>query len=63
MRNTSAHAPMPVNHAPINQWGSTAMHFGTEGQKQLLQPMLSGEETWCQGYSEPNAGSDLAAGF
>jgi len=57
-----AHAPMPVNHAPINQWGPTVMHFGTEVQKQrLLQPMLSGEDTWCQGYSEPNAGSDLAA--
>ncbi len=57
-----AHAPRMTNHPPINQWGPTVIQWGTEAQKKrLLAPMLSGEETWCQGYSEPNAGSDLAS--
>jgi alkylation response protein AidB-like acyl-CoA dehydrogenase len=57
-----ARAPLPVNFAPINQWGPTLIHFGTPAQKQrFLAPMLRGDDTWCQGYSEPNAGSDLAA--
>jgi alkylation response protein AidB-like acyl-CoA dehydrogenase len=57
-----ARAPRPVNAPPINQWGPTLIHFGTPAQKQrFLERMLSGEDTWCQGYSEPNAGSDLAA--
>jgi alkylation response protein AidB-like acyl-CoA dehydrogenase len=57
-----ARAPLPINFAPINQWGPTLIHFGTPAQKErFLARMLSGEDTWCQGYSEPNAGSDLAA--
>jgi len=40
----------------------TLLESGTEAQKkQFIQPTLHGEMLWCQGYSEPGAGSDLAA--
>lgn len=42
--------------------GPVLMRFGTEEQKKAWLPkIISGEHVWCQGYSEPNAGSDLAS--
>ncbi len=50
-----------ANQLAIDRIGPTIILMGTEAQKKrFLKPMLTGEEIWCQGYSEPNAGSDLA---
>ena len=55
-------APQLLNRVGINNAGPTLIAHGTEAQKQrLLPPILSGEEMWCQLFSEPGAGSDLAA--
>jgi alkylation response protein AidB-like acyl-CoA dehydrogenase len=56
-----ASAPPPINGLGIGFIGPTIIVHGTEAQKQrYLQKMLTAEEIWCQLYSEPNAGSDLA---
>ncbi|MCK2011486.1 acyl-CoA dehydrogenase family protein, partial [Peribacillus sp. Aquil_B8] len=55
-------APALVNYVGIHMVGPTLMQIGTDEQKaKYIQKILTGEEVWCQGYSEPNAGSDLSA--
>jgi alkylation response protein AidB-like acyl-CoA dehydrogenase len=57
-----AGAPHRVNHIGENLLAPTLIACGTEAQKERFLPAVrQGEELWCQGYSEPGAGSDLAA--
>jgi alkylation response protein AidB-like acyl-CoA dehydrogenase len=55
-------APNPMAGMGTSMFGPTLLEYGTEDQKQRhIPPICRGEIRWCQGYSEPGAGSDLAA--
>jgi len=58
----AAGAPTPVNVIGINNIAPVIMQYGTERQRRELLPrMVRADDIWCQGMSEPDAGSDLAS--
>ena len=59
---TRARAPQPINAIGLNMAGPTIMAVGTQAQKErFLKHILTAEEIWCQGFSEPGSGSDLGS--
>ena len=59
---TRARAPIPLNVIGMNNIAPAIMQYGTEEQKRTLLPrMMRADDIWCQGMSEPEAGSDLAS--
>jgi alkylation response protein AidB-like acyl-CoA dehydrogenase len=59
---TRARAPVLPAQSGLSLLGPTLIHWGNEAQKQrYLPPILRADELWCQGYSEPGAGADLAS--
>jgi alkylation response protein AidB-like acyl-CoA dehydrogenase len=56
-----AESPQIVNRGGVSMLGPTLMRLGSPAQqKRFLPKILTADELWCQGFSEPNAGSDLA---
>lgn len=56
-----AEVPLPANEIGLQLTGPTLMACGSpEQQERFIPPILSADEIWCQGFSEPGAGSDLA---
>lgn len=56
------HEPRGAQYMGVNWVGPTLMRYGTEAQQRKhLPPIAAGEVIWCQGFSEPEAGSDLAS--
>jgi alkylation response protein AidB-like acyl-CoA dehydrogenase len=59
---TRARAPVPLNVIGMNNIAPAIMQYGDESQKRALLPrMMRADDIWCQGMSEPEAGSDLAS--
>lgn len=59
---TRARVPMPLNVIGMNNIAPAIMQYGTDAQKHTLLPrMMRADDIWCQGMSEPEAGSDLAS--